>query len=389
MKLAILGTRGVPAAYGGFETLAEELSARLAARGHDVTVYARPAGVLSRVKEHRGVRVVLLPTLRHKYLDTVVHGLVSGLHAAVAGYDAVLVCNGINALACRLPRLLGASTRVLLNVDGLERNRRKWNALGKLAYALSERLSCVLPDEVVTDAREIEAYYEGRYGRSSAFIPYGSDLPQPEGHETLDRLDLVPGRYVLYVSRFEPENNPDAVVEGFAAFGGDLKLVLVGSAPYADAFIARVKAAAAADPRVLLPGAIYGAGYRELLANAAAYVHATEVGGTHPALIEAMGYGRPLLVHDTPENREVAGETALYWDAHEPDSLAAGLTRLFADPGLRGRLGEAARRRARSEYLWDAVTDRYESLLRGCDPLQAASLRLERSVATIGGPEPC
>lgn len=373
MKLAILGTRGVPAAYGGFETLAEELSARLALRGHDVTVYARPAGVLEKVKTHRGARVVLLPTLRHKYLDTVVHGFLSGLHAATSGYDAVLVCNGINALACRLPKLLGSSTRVLLNVDGLERNRRKWNALGKLAYALSERLSCVMPDAVVTDAREIEAYYAERYGRPSTFIPYGSDLPAPESTSTLDRLGLAPERYVLYVSRFEPENNPDAVVEGFARFAGDLKLVLVGSAPYADAFIARVESAAASDARVILPGAVYGTGYRELLANAAVYVHATEVGGTHPALIEAMGFGRRLLVHETPENREVAGNTALYWNAREPDTLAAGLTRLCGDPTLGVLLGEAARRRARSEYLWDAVTDRYEALLLG------------RGVATITG----
>jgi len=365
VKVAILGTRGVPAAYGGFETLAEELSARLAARGHDVTVYARRGAVREELPAWRGARVVFAPTLRHKYLDTVLHGVTSGLHAAAEGFDAVLVCNGANALACRLPRLLGSGTRVLLNVDGLERNRRKWNRLGKAVYALSERLSCVLPDVVVTDAEEIRRYYRERYGAESAFVPYGSDLPAPADVSVLGRLGLSPGRYVLYVSRFEPENNPDAVVRAWRDVPGDLPLVLVGSAPYAEGFIASLRAEAARDPRVLLPGAVYGEGYRALLANAAAYVHATEVGGTHPALIEAMGFGRPVLVHDTPENREVAGDAALFFDAHAPATLAASLSALLADPPRRVALGESARVRAGARYRWDDVTSAYEALLSG------------------------
>lgn len=365
MRIAVIGTRGVPAGYGGFETLAEELSARLAAGGHDVTVYARAHGVARVVPEHRGARVVHLPTIPHKYLDTVVHGVVSGLHAAREGYDAVLVCNAINALACRLPRLLGASTRVVLNVDGLERKRRKWNALGKLAYALSERLSCVLPDEVVTDARAIERYYEQRYGRRSAFIPYGSDLPFPPGTGALDRLGLTSGRYVLYVSRFEPENNPDAVVRGYREVPGDWPLVLVGSAPYSDRLIEEVRSLSAEDPRVKLPGGVYGDGYRELLAHAGVYVHATEVGGTHPALVEAMGYGRPVVVHDTPENREVAGTAAAYWDVHRPASLAGALSPLLADAAERAERGRSARLAAETRYLWADVAAAYEKVLAG------------------------
>ncbi len=368
MKVAILGTRGVPAAYGGFETLAEELSVRLAARGHDVTVYARRGCVGEELPSFRGVHVVFAPTVRHKYLETVVHGVTSGLHAAAQAYDAVLVCNGANALACRLPRLLGSGTRVVLNVDGLERNRRKWNRLGKTVYALSERLSCVLPDVVVTDAEAIRRYYRARYGKDSAFVPYGSDLPAPADLSVLGRLGLEPEGYVLYVSRFEPENNPDAVVRAFRDVPGDRKLVLVGSAPYAEGFIARLRAEAGEDPRVLLPGAVYGDGYRALLANAAAYVHATEVGGTHPALVEAMGFGRPVLVHDTPENREVAGGAALWWDAHSPSTLARLLGELLADSARREALGRAARLRAEERYRWDDVTTAYEALLGGLPP---------------------
>ena len=368
MRVAILGTRGVPAAYGGFETLAEELSVRLARRGHDVTVYARRGCVREEVSSFQGVRVVFAPTVRHKYLETVVHGVTSALHAAVEGYDAVLVCNGANALACRLPRLLGSGTRILLNVDGLERNRRKWNRAGKAVYALSERLSCVLPDVVVTDAQEIRRYYLERYGQQSVFVPYGSDLRAPEDLSILDRLGLESGGYVLYVSRFEPENNPDAVVRAFRDVPGHQRLVLVGSAPYAERFIARLKEEAAKDPRVLMPGAVYGDGYRALLTHASAYVHATEVGGTHPALIEAMGFGRPVLSHDTPENREVAGDAALWWDARDPATLTRLLSALLPDLARREALGTAARRRAGERYRWDDVTTAYEALLEGLSP---------------------
>ncbi len=364
LRLAILGTRGIPAAYGGFETLAEELSSRLAERGHEVTVYARRRLVAREVERHRGVRVVFVPTVHRKYFETVVHTLLSGLHAAGQGYDAVLVCNAVNALTCRLPRLLGASTRVVLNVDGLERNRRKWNALGKLVYFLSERLSCVMPDVVVTDARAIEEYYRSSFGLASTFIPYGSDLPAPGGSATLDRLGLKRGGYVLYVSRFEPENNPDGVLRGYRGFSRELPLVLVGSAPYAERFISGLRAQAAEDPRVLLPGAIYGEGYRELLANAAAYIHATEVGGTHPALVEAMGFGRPIVAHGTAENREVLGDEAVWFEAGRPETLSAALEELFRSDEGRLAMGTRAGRRAAELYRWDAVTDAYERLLQ-------------------------
>src|SRR6476659_8034278 len=177
MRLAILGTRGIPARYGGFETLAEELSARLAARGHDVTVYTRTRYSEPGLESHRGARIRVLPTIPTKYLDTVAHGLLSGFDAALERYDAVLVCNAINAASSFLPRL-GGRTRVVLNVDGLERHRRKWSWLGRAAYKFSERLSTRLPDAVVSDARVIESYYRERYGFPTVFIPYGGDLPQ-------------------------------------------------------------------------------------------------------------------------------------------------------------------------------------------------------------------
>ena len=362
MKIGILGTRGIPARYGGFETLAEELSARLAERGHDVTVYTRSRYAQPGLREWRGAKVRVLPTIPTKYLDTVAHGFLSGIDAAIERFDSVLVCNAINAAASFLPRLAGR-TRVVLNVDGLERNRRKWSALGKLAYRVSERLSTIVPDAVVSDAQVIRDYYRDRYGFESHFIPYGADLPEPTGTDALDQLGLSREGYVLYVSRLEPENNADAVVRAYRGVPGETPLVIVGDAPYAADYIARVRADA--DPRVKFPGAIYGDGYRQLLASAAVYVQATEVGGTHPALVEALGYGRVVAYNATPENEEVAGGAALPFDVRKPETLTRLLTGVLDDPDSASVWKERARRRAAERYRWDDVADRYEEVLRG------------------------
>jgi glycosyltransferase involved in cell wall biosynthesis len=361
VKIAILGTRGIPARYGGFETLAEELSARLVERGHAVTVYTRTRYAEPNLSEWRGARIRVLPAVPSKYLDTVSHALASSLHAVLEGFDAVLVCNAINSLLCLPLRASGA--RVILNVDGLERRRRKWSAAGRLAYRVSEIFSTVAADAVVSDARVIQDYYRERYGAESVYIPYGGDLPAPQGAETLRRLGLHPERYVLYVSRLEPENNADIVVRAFRDVPGDVPLVVVGDAPYARDYIARVRSAA--DGRVLFPGAIYGEGYRELLARAAVYVQATEVGGTHPALVEALGFGRIVCYHASPENVEVAGAAGLPFDVNRPEGLTRLLRDVLDDPAGYSVFQDRARRRVHESYRWDDVTDRYEALLEG------------------------
>jgi glycosyltransferase involved in cell wall biosynthesis len=277
-------------------------------------------------------------------------------------FDAVLVCNAINAAASFLPRLAGR-TRVVLNVDGLERNRRKWSAAGQLAYQVSEKLSTIVPDAVVSDARVIRDYYRDRYGFESHFIPYGGDLPEPSSREALDRFGLVPERYVLYVSRLEPENNADAVVRAYRDVPGDVPLVVVGDAPYAADYIRYVRSLA--DARVRFPGAIYGEDYRQLLSSAGVYVQATEVGGTHPALVEALGYGRVVCYNATPENEEVAGGAGLPFDARRPETLAKLLAGLLDDRESWSVWKERARARAAERYRWDDVADQYETVLRG------------------------
>lgn len=360
MKLAILGTRGVPANYGGFETLAEELGRRLADRGHDVTIYGRRGFIDPSLKTYRGMRLVVLPSIRTKHLETVSHTFLSALHASFVRYDAVLLCNAANAPFIPLLRWRGIP--VAINVDGLERKRRKWGAAGRAYYRLGERLSAWLPNRLITDARVIQRYYRLYYHQTSEMIAYGGDLEPPATFATLDRLGLRPGGYVLYVSRFEPENNPDRVVEAWSRVAGDRPLVMVGGAPYADDLIRRIHELA--DDRVVFPGTVYGDGYRELLFNCRTYVHATEVGGTHPALVEAMGAARPVLYYDTPENREVASGAGVGFRFSGRASLETRLNELLEDESRLEELSERSRRRVAERYRWASVADAYEKVLQ-------------------------
>ncbi len=353
-RIAVLGTRGIPARYGGFETFAEELSTRLAGRGHSVTVYCRErhAG-----RSYRGVSLVHLPTWRHKYFDTVVHTFFSTLHLMFHRTDVALYCNAANAIFTVLPRIVGLP--VALNVDGLERKRKKWNRLARTWYLISERLATFCPNVVVTDARKIAEYYLARYGKQSEFIPYGAEIGKIDTNDVLGGLGLKRVGYFLYVSRMEPENNALLVRECFERLATDLKLALIGDAPYAQEYIQRVRDTK--DPRVVMPGAIYGRGYHELLSHCYAYIHATEVGGTHPALIEAMGRGALVLYLNTPENAEVAEGVGIPFEAGELDEkLELVLKMPEAERAERGR---RAMERVSERYSWDAVTDQYEALL--------------------------
>lgn len=356
MRIALLGTRGIPANYGGFETFAEEISTRLAERGHDVTVYCRERHA---TPEYRGVKLRYIPTIRHKYFDTIAHTARSTLDLLFRHFDVLLYCNAANALFTVWPRLFGVPTA--LNVDGIERRRKKWNQLARAWYLVSEWLATWCPSAVVTDAETIREYYRERFGKESTFIPYGADVGKAEADDQVRALGLVAGRYVLYVSRMEPENNALLVRQAFEKVKTDYQLALVGDAPYAASYIGEVRNTC--DTRIVMPGAIYGEGYRQLQSHCAAYVQATEVGGTHPALIEAMGRGALVLYLNTPENAEVAGQAGAPFELSREDLAAKLQWAVDASRDERTRWGTLAMGRIRSRYSWEVVTDQYEMLL--------------------------
>ncbi len=362
MKIAILGTRGIPANYGGFETFAEELSYRLVDRGYDVTVYGRKNWIEYSEQTYKGVKIRLLPSVTSKYFDTVLHTFLSSFDVWGKGYDAILMVNSANAFVAWIPRLAGIP--VALNVDGIEWQRGKWGFFGKTWYKLGEFLATLFPTLVVSDALVIQRYYQEKFNKKSIVIPYGSNSVREETTEALEKYKLEPRRYLLFVSRLERENNAHIVMQAYQKLETDLPLVVVGWSPYAKDYIEELQVLAAQNEKIIMTGGVYGQGYRELQSHAYAYIQATEVGGTHPALVEALGYGNCVLANGTPENIEVVGESAFVYEKNNVEDLAKQLQKLIEDPELTQSYREKAYNYALNTFSWDVVTDQYEDLFK-------------------------
>jgi glycosyltransferase involved in cell wall biosynthesis len=357
MKIAVLGTRGIPARYGGFETLADELSRRLVDRGHEVTVYCRkPFTTPDDVFDTR-IRRVILPTIRDKHFDTLFSGLLSILHVVFTNVDAILICNVANAPYAWIPRPFGKPTA--LNVDGLDRKRRKWNFLGQWFLHLCEVLAAFTPSRLVTDARAVQEYYRRRYRKSSSMIAYGAE--PPAGDEGVSQFGLESRKYILYVARLEPENNPELVIRAYREVATDWPLVIVGGNTYRPQYEKYLQSMS--DRRVVFTGPVYGDGYWALQKNAGLFIFAGEIGGIHPALVEAMAAGNAILYLDTPANRETTANAGIAFEADYQD-LGSKTSRIIADPVGLEHLRHIAKLTAEEKYGWENVVGQYEQLFR-------------------------
>lgn len=359
--MALIGTRGIPAAYSGVETAAENLAREMAARGHDVTVYCRTHAV-ERRERHVGARLVHLPSVRDKYLDTIVHTAVSTAHMVTRNRpDAAVYFIAGNAPIVPVARLAGIPS--VLQIDGLDSERAKWPGPARAYLRAVERMAPHAASVAITDSEAVAQTMEARLGRRLISIPYGADLPDPGDSGLCAQLGVEPGRFVLFVGRLEPENNAHLLVEAHRRLARpDWPLVVVGDAPYAERYIAELKASA--GPEVRFPGYVFGPGYGELVHRAGVMAIPTEVGGTHPVVIEAMAAGAPILVSDHPPNLEATGGAAAHFSlAGGAEALAAELGALIDEPARREALGRAAAELAAERYSWGAAAERYLSLL--------------------------
>jgi glycosyltransferase involved in cell wall biosynthesis len=356
VRIAMVGTRGVPARYGGFETAVEEVGQRLVARGHDVVVYCRGD---DRSGEHLGMRRVRLPALRRSSLETLSHTALSVGHLLRHRTDVALVFNAANAPL--LPAIRAARIPVAVHVDGLEWQRAKWGPAGRRWYLTSERLSVRWADALIADARGIQDYYREKYGRDSVFLAYGAPIiPTPDASR-LAELDLTPGGYHLIVARLEPENHVDVILEGYRRSAAKLPLIVVGSVPYPSEHERRLHALAASDERIRMVGGVWDQDLlNALYAGSASYLHGHSVGGTNPSLLRAMGAGASVTAWDVNFNREVLGDTGLFFA--DPVGLAGAVLQVEATPGDAAKRGDAARERAAMKYEWDDVAAGYEAL---------------------------
>jgi glycosyltransferase involved in cell wall biosynthesis len=355
-----MGTRGVPALYGGFETAVEEIGSRLVERGYDVTVYCRNPG--QSMREYRGMRLVNAPAIRHRMAETLSHTAVSTAHSIISGRpDAVLMLNAGNAPL--LQPLSLARIPTAIHLDGLESRREKWRGAGAKYYRWAERAAVRWGDEVIADAQAIADHVRERYGRECVVIPYGAEIIHPEGTR-LGELGVASRDFHLVVARFEPENHVLEAVHGYRASSETRPYLVVGSAPYSQWYVEKVHEAGRGDSRIRFTGGIYD---QELLdqlyGHCRTYLHGHSVGGTNPSLLRAMGAGAPVLAYDVEFNREVTAGQAYFWrDAPELTTLYDGVASGEFDSRL-AELPELGRERIRTAYQWDAVTTDYEALL--------------------------
>lgn len=357
-RIAMVGTRGVPARYGGFETAVEEVGRRLAERGHQVVVYCRSGDPEDdRPGRHLGMTLVHLPAARRRTLETLSHTALSVGHLLAHRTDAAFVFNAANAPL--LPLLRAARIPVATHVDGLEWKRGKWGPNGRRYYRAAEALAVRWSDALIADAEGIAEYYRREFDAPTALLTYGAPRIEP-GSDRLAELDLAPRGYHLVVARFEPENHVEVIVDGYARSAASKPLVVVGSAPYSDAYTARVHAVA--DDRVRFLGGMWDQEQLDqLYSNAYTYLHGHSVGGTNPSLLRAIGAGAAVLAYDVDFNREVVAEAARYF--RTVDDVARQIAAVEADPRWVTRSGLRARQLARG-YDWDEVADGYEELAR-------------------------
>lgn len=367
LRIAMNGQKGLPATWGGIEHHVEEIGARLADRGHEVLVYCRPSySEGATPATYRGMRLVRVPTVGTKHLDTITHSAACTAHAVRSGVDVIHYHAVGPGLMAPLPRYLSRAG-VVLTVHGLDGERAKWGSAAQRLLRLAERLSAHVPDTTVVVSRDLQEHYATRHGRHVEWISNGVDAPPAADVERVRRYGLEPGRYLLFVGRFVPEKCPDLLVRAFARVPGDVRLVMAGGSSFSDEYTESVAAAARADPRVLLPGYVYGEDLGALYAGAAGFVLPSQLEGLPLTLLEAVSHGTPVVASSIPPHVEVVqqdGPGHRLFPADDADALCAALVTLLNDVPAERAGAQRLRTDVLQRYRWDSATDRIEQVYR-------------------------
>jgi len=359
MRIAMIGIKAIPARFGGFETAVDEISRGLVRLGHSVTVYNRTGMSTLQAGVYEGVNLVSLPAPRSKNLSTICHAFLASIDAMFRNFDVVHYFTTGTTLFAPLLRLTGK--KVVCSVDGTDWQRAKWGAFARHYLRLSEKFAVWFCNGLVSDSQEVADYYWRNYRATSASITYGLREERSNANDVLDRFQLAPRQYVLFVGRLVPENNVHYLIQAFEKTNTQKKLVIVGDDPWEKRYVQSLKQTR--DPRIVFTGGVYGDGYLQLQQNAYLFVLPDEVGGSHPALVEAMGFGNCVLVNDTPSNLEVIGSAGVsYSGKAEFRDLYRKLSFLLDDPELVSRYRHLARDRAWTRYRWADVIGRHATL---------------------------
>ena len=375
MRIAMIGIKAIPPRFGGFETAVDELSRGLVKLGRQVVVYNRTGMSSHAGSPYEGVELVTLPTVRSKNLSTICHAFLSTLHVMFRKADVVHYFTTGATLFAPLPRLMGK--KVVCSVDGTDWQRAKWGWLARWYLRLSERLAVFFCHGLISDSSEVRDYYRRNYGAASSCIVYGMREHRSNKRDVLEKFGLHEKEYVLFVGRLVPENNVHYLIKAFERVETSKKLVIVGDDPWERDYIFSLRSTR--DPRVIFTGGIYGDGYTQLQQNAYLFVLPDEVGGTHPALVEAMGFGNCVLVNDTPSNLEVIADAGFSYRGSEGDeNLVHQLRMLVDEPALVEKYRRRAWQRAQEHYRWEDVVRQhallYQRILHGGGQMEISDL---------------
>lgn len=354
-SVVIIGTRGYPSYYGGFETAVRKLAPYLVDSGWDVTVYGRPGSVDgSDPTSDKRVKTVETKGIETKSLSTLTYGLTSVLHAILHKPDVAIVMNVANGFWLPLLRLRGIKS--IVNVDGIEWERAKWGLLAKTIFKLGAKFTAIFGNTLVADSKEIGRRWMQDFGRDTVFIPYGGDVPEA--------LPVVPNLehrgYALMVARFVPENSVEEFFAAVPDIAQKYPVVIVGSSGYGGPLDEAAEGLAKSHENVHWLGHISDdAKLLSLWQHCGTYFHGHSVGGTNPALVQAMACGAPTLARDTVYNREVLGDSANF-TTPTPKGILRDMTRMLASPAAQSRASEAALSRAQETYTWEKVCSAYK-----------------------------
>ncbi len=359
MHIAIIGSRGYPYVYSGYETFVRELSERLVAREIKVTVYCHKGLFPNRPKSVNGIQLKYIPSIETKVLSQLSHSFLAFLHAVFCKYDAILVVNSANGPFGILTRIFGIKTAI--NVDGLEWLRPKWKGLGAKYFYWASRLATKYYDRIINDSDEMRKIYLKHFNVDSSVIAYGASLRKSKNPELIKKWDLTSNGYFLIIGRLIPDNNADMILSGFIQSNSSRKLVIVGDVPYVDEYARKVKDMGSNDPRVVFTGYVTDSDeLAELYHNAFGYLHGHEFGGTNPTMLKAMAYGSCILALETPFNREMlhGGRFGVFFEK-SPDSVQQVIEEMEKNVERAVKLKEVSPRGITIKYDWDHITDAY------------------------------
>ncbi|RMF93255.1 MAG: glycosyltransferase [Candidatus Schekmanbacteria bacterium] len=354
LKIYITGINGIPARHGGFETCVDNVAIRHAEKGLDVVVYCRRRNIKLKDKYYKGVRLVKLPSLGHKSLETLSHTFLSVIHMFFRRKDIVHIYGVGNAIFILFLKLIG--TKVVVSADSFDWERDKWGKFAKWFLFNSAKLATKISDAIIVDSKSVQKYYREKFNVETVYIPYGADIGRKADKKVLEKYGLKENDYILFVGRLIPEKGVHNLIEAFVKLKTSKKLAIIGGDWFTTDYIKLLKEKAK-NSNVSFLGFVYGDECRAIYSGAYLYVQPSLVDGTSPALLTAMGTGNCVLVNSIPENLETIGNAGLSYEKNDVDSLRNKLSELLENEELVKEYRRKSLERIRKVYSWDRVAD--------------------------------